>query len=210
MKKTSLLQMLALIAAVLLSACSSDNNGNSNNYVPSAQTATVLAYFPVTNLDQGSMIQTYTLDNGTRYKMGSPNFLIKNMMSNINDTNTKVYVMAGAGNVIHDETANSDAVYYPVKDFTKNYQYKITRDNIETLNQDTAKVSCYTGDNPVDSSAADINSCEDMGDVEVISDFFVKGIKENQTDKYVAVFYMHGGGDVIGIGYDDYMETINA
>ncbi len=210
MKKTSLLQMLALIAAVLLSACSSDNNGNSNNYVPSAQTATVLAYFPVTNLDQGSMIQTYTLDNGTRYKMGSPNFLIKNMMSNINDTNTKVYVMAGAGNVIHDETANSDAVYYPVKDFTKNYQYKITRDNIETLNQDTAKVSCYTGDNPVDSSAADINSCEDMGDVEVISDFFVKGIKENQTDKYVAVFYMHGGGDVIGMGYDDYMETINA
>lgn len=209
MKKTSLLKMLALIAAVLLSACSSDNNGNSNNYVPSAQTATVLAYFPVTNLEQKIMLP-YNDDNGTSYNIGSPNFLIRNMMSNINDTNTKVYVMAGAGNVIHDETVNPDAIYYPVKDFTKNYQYKITRGNIEILNQDTAKVSCYTGENPVNPAAADINSCEDMGDVEVISDFLVKGIKENQTDKYVAVFYLHGGGSVKGMGFTGYIETINA
>lgn len=210
MKKTILLQILALITAVLLTACSSDNNGSSNNNIQSAQTATVLAYFPVTNLEQSGAMVTYNLDNGSSYRIGSPNMYINDMMYNINDVNTKVYLMAGAGNIIHDEAVNPDAVYYPIKDFTKNYQYKITRDNIEILNQDTAKVSCYTGGNPVNMAAADINTCEDMGDVEVISDFFVKGIKENKTDKYVAVFFLHGGGSVRGMAYPNYVEVINA
>ena len=49
-----------------------------------------------------------------------------------------------------------------------------------------------------------------MGDVEVISDFFVKGIKENKTDKYVAMFLIPGNGSIIGLGGTEYIDLINA
>ena len=49
-----------------------------------------------------------------------------------------------------------------------------------------------------------------MGDVEVISDFFVKGIKENKTDKYIAMFLIPGNGSIIGLGGTEYIDLINA
>lgn len=205
MKKIFLFPFIAVLLAFFISSCSSDNSGS---VTPSAsESVTILSYFPVTNLEKEDMMTFDFFDEVTSYKIGSPNLYIKNMMENINDANTKIYVMAGAGNLIHNET-NPNYDKYPVKDFTKNYQYKITKNNLEILNSDTAKVSCYSGTNPVNPDAIDKNKCEDMSDIEVISDFFVKGIKENKTDKYVAIFNLHGGGSIMGMGYPSYLPSV--
>lgn len=208
MKKLFLFPFIAVLLAFFITSCSSDNSGSTT---PSAsESVTILSYFPVTNLEKEDTMTLDFIDKENYYKIGSPNLYIKNMMENINDANTKIYVMAGAGNLIHKET-NPNYDKYPVKDFTKNYQYKITKNNLEILNSDTAKVSCYDGVDPVNLDAIDIDKCEDMSDVEVISDFFVKGIKENKTDKYVAIFNLHGGGSIVGMGYPPYLSSfINA
>lgn len=122
MSKGILLQILTLIAAVLLlSACSSDNNGSSNNNVLTNQTATILAYFPADYLEQENYMET-VVDNtiGVEAKIGIVNYYTDNIVYGINDVNTKAYIMTGAGNIIHDETTNSDAKYYLIKYFTKN------------------------------------------------------------------------------------------
>ena len=118
MKKLFLFPFIAVLLAFFITSCSSDDTPSASESV------TILSYFPVTNLEKEDTMTLDFIDKENYYKIGSPNLYIKNMMENINDANTKIYVMAGAGNLIHKET-NPNYDKYPVKDFTKNYQYKI-------------------------------------------------------------------------------------
>ena len=98
MKKIFLFPFIAVLLAFFITSCSSDDNGSTT---PSAsESVTILSYFPVTNLEKEDTMTLDSIDEETYYKIGSPNLYIKNMMENINDANTKIYVMAGAGNII--------------------------------------------------------------------------------------------------------------
>lgn len=187
--------VLLFVLTVFLSSCSS--GGGSGE---SGESVTILGYLPVTNLEDEDL-RLFEVDND---EFGLPNNTVNAMAQNINDANTRIYVMAGSGNIDHTDQPYSQN--YLIKDFTKGYQYKITKGKAEIINQWTAKVSCYTGDNPVNSDAADPSKCEDMADPEVISDFLVKGIRENKTSKYVLFISTHGGGSFGGMGYHGYLN----
>lgn len=187
--------VLLFILTVFLSSCSSDGG--------SGESVTILGYLPVTNLEDADYRK---FQIGNDY-FGLPNNTINSMVQNINDANTRIYIMAGSGNIDHTNQPYSQN--YLMKDFTKGYQYKITKGKVEIINQGTAKVSCYTGANPVNPDAADPSKCEDMANPEVISDFLVKAIKDSRTSRYVLLLSTHGGGSFFGMGYFDYLD-INA
>ncbi len=186
--------VLLFVLTVFLSSCSS--GGGSGE---SGESVTILGYLPVTNLEDAGL-RLFEVGND---KFGLPNNTVNAMAQNINDANTRIYVMAGSGNIDHTNQPYSQN--YLIKDFTKGYQYKITKGKAEIINQGTAKVSCYTGDKPVNPDAADPSKCEDMANPEVISDFLVKGIRENKTSKYVLFISTHGGG-ITGMGYPNYLN----
>ena len=187
--------VLLFVLTVFLSSCSS--GGGSGE---SGESVTILGYLPVTNLeDEDLRLFKVGKDN-----FGLPNNTVNAMAQNINDANTRIYIMAGSGNIDHTDQPYSQN--YLIKDFTKGYQYKITKGKAEIINQGTAKVSCYTGANPVNPDAADPSKCEDMANPEVISDFLAKGIRENKTSKYVLFISTHGGGSFLGMGYTGYLN----
>lgn len=189
--------VLLFVLTVFLSSCSS---GGGSGESDGGSGVTILGYLPVTNLeDEG--LRLFKVSND---EFGLPNNTVNAMAQNINDANTRIYVMAGSGNIDHTNQPYSQN--YLIKDFTKGYQYKITKGKAEIINQETAKVSCYTGAKPVNPDAADPSKCEDMANPEVISDFLVKGIRENKTSKYVLFISTHGGGSIGGMGYDGYLN----
>lgn len=187
--------VLLFVLTVFLSSCSS--GGGSGE---SGESVTILGYLPVTNLEDEDL-RLFKVGNDN---FGLPNNTVNAMAQNINDANTRIYIMAGSGNIDHTNQPYSQN--YLIKDFTKGYQYKITKGKAEIINQGTAKVSCYTGANPVNPDAADQSKCEDMANPDVISDFLVKGIKENKTSKYVLFISTHGGGSFLGMGYTGYLN----
>lgn len=188
--------VLLFVLTVFLSSCSS---GGGSGESDGGSGVTILGYLPVTNLEDAGL-RLFEVGND---KFGLPNNTVNAMAQNINDANTRIYVMAGSGNIDHTNQPYSQN--YLIKDFTKGYQYKITKGKAEIINQGTAKVSCYTGDKPVNLDAADPSKCEDMANPEVISDFLVKGIRENKTSKYVLFISTHGGG-ITGMGYPNYLN----
>lgn len=189
--------VLLFVLTVFLSSCSS---GGGSGESDGGSGVTILGYLPVTNLEDANT-RLFKVGND---EFGLPNNTVNAMAQNINDANTRIYVMAGSGNIDHTNQPYSQN--YLIKDFTKGYQYKITKGKAEIINQETAKVSCYKGTNPVNPDADDPSKCEDMADPEVISDFLVKGIRENKTSKYVLFISTHGGGSFGGMGYHGYLN----
>lgn len=208
MKQGYFLKLFIILCAFITASCSSDNSSNNTNVIEKVDNVTVIGYFPAMNSEGDNSVFFSVYDNIDDEKAKGVTFVNYMALSTaeaVNDNNTKVSFITGAGHIDHSEGKyNEQEKTFPILDFKNVKRWQITNNSIKEI--ETAGLSCYTRAYfPKDNIT---ENCLDMGKPEVISDLLVKSIKENQSDRYVLVFFSHGGGSILGIGGDGYLSQI--
>lgn len=208
MKQGYFLRLFFILCAFITVSCSSDNSSSNTNVTEKVDNVTVIGYFPAMNSegDQRIFFDVYEhTDDEKAQGVTFVNYMALSTAEAVNDNNTKVSFITGAGNIDHSEGNHSEQEKtFPMLDFKNVKRWQITNNSIKEI--ETAGLSCYTrAYNPADNIT---ENCLDMGKPEVISDLLVKSIQENPSDKYILVFFSHGGGSILGIGGDGYLSKI--
>lgn len=208
MKQGYFVRLFFILCAFITVSCSSDNSSSNTNVTEKVDNVTVIGYFPAMNSegDQRIFFDVYEhTDDEKAQGVTFVNYMALSTAEAVNDNNTKVSFITGAGNIDHSEGNHSEQEKtFPMLDFKNVKRWQITNNSIKEI--ETAGLSCYTrAYNPADNIT---ENCLDMGKPEVISDLLVKSIQENPSDKYILVFFSHGGGSILGIGGDGYLSKI--
>lgn len=208
MKQGYFVRLFFILCAFITVSCSSDNSSNDTNVTEKVDNVTVIGYFPAMNSEGDNSVFFNVYDNIDDEKAKGVTFVNYMALSTaeaVNDNNTKVSFITGAGHIDHSEGKyNEQEKTFPILDFKNVKRWQITNNSIKEI--ETEGLSCYTGAYFPEDNITE--NCIDMGKPEVISDLLVKSIQENPSDKYILVFFSHGGGSILGIGGDGYLSKI--
>lgn len=207
MKKVYYFKLFLILCAFIAVSCSSDNSNNPE-IADKVDNVTVIGYFPAMNSEGDDSLFFNMYDNIDDEKAKGVTFVNYMALSTaevVNDNNTKVSFITGAGHIDHSEGKYSEQEKtFPILDFNNVKRWQITNNSIKEI--ENAGLSCYTKAYFPEDNITE--NCIDMGKPEVISDLLVKSIQENQSDRYILVFFSHGGGSILGIGGDGYLADI--
>lgn len=202
--------LLLFISIIYITGCSS--SGSSSNSQPAEFTGktTVLLYIDGTSYEQPDIANTffanYLTGNASDALGFSPaNYMIHKMMQNVDSTHTNIIVQTASSDDDMKWTdeqiaaRGADVNKYYVKDWDKVQRWKITNNKIELLD-DTLGAICK--------GSVDTN-CLQMNSQDMVADFLEYGVKNNPADRYIVIFFSHGGGSVGGFGAPKSITAVN-
>ncbi len=197
--------LLLFISIIYITGCSSSgsSSGSSSNSQPAefSGKTTVLLYIDGTSFEQpetASISFADSLKGNTSDALGftPANYMIHKMMQNVDSSHTNIIVQTASSEDNMKWTdeqiaaKGADVNKYYVKDWDKVQRWKITNGNFELLD-DTLGQIC---------KGSVSSNCLQMNSQDMVADFLEYGVKNNPADRYIVIFFSHGGGSVVGFG----------
>lgn len=193
MKKYLIILFLLIIAA----GCK--NTSDMNNNQAAHIKTTLLMYIVGTEYDSPEQSKTFFKDaynNGIKQdalNYGPANYMIKSMIENINPENTNIIIqtsskednMRWTDSEISAAGANPDNFY--IKDWYNAARWQITDKGIKQVEN--------LGNVCLDNNT----ECINISSQDTISDFLTYGVQNYPADRYIVIFFSHGGGTIGGI-----------
>ncbi|MDT3693089.1 MAG: clostripain-related cysteine peptidase [Mucispirillum sp.] len=192
--------LLILFALFIAAGCSNNDSSDSNPATPIK--TTVLMYIEGTTFEYPKVanifFDEYTSEGIKTDAAGytPANYMIKGMIENLNPENTKIVIQTGSTEPNMTWTADeiaaagADPEKYYLKDWSEAKRWQITKD--EGLKPLENKGSVCM--NITDTNCVDINSGDTIGD------FLTYGVQKYPADRYIVIFFSHGGGSILGFG----------
>ncbi len=189
---------ILLCLAFIVQACSS--SGSNDN--PPVKT-TLLMYIEGTNYEMPEkapdFFSEYT-DVGIKPdSLGytPANYMIKGMVENINEANTNIIVQTGSAHNMKfsdgDITeAGAEVSKFYVKDWSTIKRWQVRKDSFELIED--------VGQSCLESGGEVSPGCVSVASSDTIADFIEYGVKNNPADRYIIIFFSHGGGARYGFG----------
>ena len=145
MKKVYYLKLFLILCAFIAVSCSSDNSNNPE-IADKVDNVTVIGYFPAMNSEGDDSLFFNMYDNIDDEKAKGVTFVNYMALSTaevVNDNNTKVSFITGAGHIDHSEGKYSEQEKtFPILDFNNVKRWQITNNSIKEI--ENAGLSCYT------------------------------------------------------------------
>lgn len=206
--------LLLFISIIYITGCSSSgsSSGSSSNSQPAefSGKTTVLLYIDGTSYEQPAraniFFANYLTGNASDALGFTPaNYMIHKMMQNVDSSHTNIIVQTASSDSDMKWTdeqiaaQGADVNKYYVKDWDKVQRWKITNGKFELLD-DTLGAIC---------KGSVSSNCLDMNSKEMVADFLEYGVKNNPADRYIVIFFSHGGGSVFGFGSPESITAVN-
>ena len=192
--------LLILFALFIAAGCSNNDSSDSNTATPIK--TTVLMYIEGTTYEYPKVanmfFEEYTSEGIKTDAAGytPANYMIKGMIENLNPENTNIIIQTGSKEIHMTWTdeqiaeAGADPAKYYLKDWSEVSRWQITKDEGLKLLENKGSV-CM---NITDTNCVDINSGDTIGD------FLTYGVQNYPADRYIVIFFSHGGGSILGFG----------
>lgn len=197
--------LLILFALFIAAACSnSDSSNSSTNPGPNPSSSiktTVLMYMVGTTFehpDNASIFFQDAYNDGIKQDAlgyGPANYMIKGMIENLNPENTNIVIQTGSTDDYMKWTdeeisaKGADPAKFYIKDWYQANRWQIKNTGIELIENK----------GPVCINSTDTN-CVDISSGDTIGDFLTYGVQKYPADRYIVIFFSHGGGTIAGFG----------
>lgn len=202
--------LLLFISIIYITGCSSSGSSSNSQPAEFSGKTTVLLYIDGTSFEQPKTASIFFEDyltGNTSDALGftPANYMIHKMMQNVDSTHTNIIVQTASSDDNMKWTdeqikaQGADVNKYYVKDWDKVQRWKVTNEKIELLD-DTLGAICKGSVN---------TNCLQMNSQDMIADFLEYGVKNNPADRYIVIFFSHGGGSVDGFGWPDFITAFN-
>lgn len=191
--------LIILFSLIIAAGCNNKNSTDTNNQAAQNKT-TLLMYIAGTEYDTPDKSTTYfkdEYDNGIKQEAlgyGPANYMIKSMIENINPENTNIIIQTGSkeNNMKWTDSqisaAGADPEKFYIKDWYNAARWQITDKGIKQIKN--------LGNVCLDNNSTE---CVDISSSNTISDFLTYGVKNYPADRYIVIFFSHGGGTINGI-----------
>ena len=191
--------LLILFALFIAAGCSNNDSSDSNPATPIK--TTVLMYIEGTTFEHPDNTTRFfkdAHDEGIKQDAlgyGPANYMIKEMIKNLNPENTNIVIQTGSTDgymrwtdeEISAKGANPDNFY--IKDWYEANRWQITDKGLKLL--ETKGDVCRDGNN---------TNCVNIASGETIGEFLTYGVQNYPADRYIVIFFSHGGGSILGFG----------
>lgn len=202
--------LLLFISIIYITGCSSSGSSSNSQPAEFSGKTTVLLYIDGTSYEQpyraNIFFANYLTGNASDALGFTPaNYMIHKMMQNVDSTHTNIIVQTASSDDDMKWTdeqiaaQGADVNKYYVKDWDKVQRWKITNKKIELLD-DTLGAICKGSVSP---------NCLPMNSPEMVADFLEYGVKNNPADRYIVIFFSHGGGSVGGFGAPNSITAVD-
>ena len=188
--------LLILFALFIAAGCS--NNDSSTTPIKT----TVLMYIVGTDYEQPYSAKRFfsgAYNSGIKTDAlgyGPANYMIKGMIENLNPENTNIVIQTGSTDGYMQWTdeqisaVGADPSKFYIKDWYQANRWQVTKDEGLKLLETKGDV-CRDGNN---------TGCVNIASGETIGDFLTYGVQKYPADRYIVIFFSHGGGTIKGFG----------
>lgn len=190
---------IILFSLIIVVGCSNQTVTDVNNQVAHKKT-TLLMYIVGTEYEtpeQANIFFKNAYEKGIKQDAlgyGPTNYMIKGMIENVNPENTNIIIQTSSveNNMKWTDSeisvAGSDPEKFYIKDWYNATRWQITNKGIQQLEK-VGKV-CLDDNN---------TECVNINSKNTISDFLIYGVKNYPADRYIIIFFSHGGGTIDGV-----------
>lgn len=200
---SSILLCLVFIVQACSSSVSNDNLPVSNDNLP--EKTTLLMYIEGTayEMPEGAphFFSSYAEREIKPDSLGytPANYMIKGMVENINEANTNIVVQTGSANNMEFSdgdirSAGAEVSKFYIKDWNTIKRWQVRKNKLELI--ENVGESCL-GES---SGSVSPGGCVSVASPDTIADFIEYGVKNNPADRYIIIFFSHGGGGRFGFG----------
>lgn len=191
--------LFILFALFIAAGCSNDSDSDSNTAAPVK--TTVLMYIVGTTYEQPETAKIFFSDaynNGIKTDAlgyGPANYMIKGMIENLNPENTNIVIQTGSQDDYMEWTdseisaAGADPAKFYIKDWYQAARWQVKNTGLEKVG-DVGSVCVNQTD----------TACVDIASGDTIGDFLTYGVQNYPADRYIVIFFSHGGGTISGFG----------
>lgn len=193
--------LLILFALFIAAGCSNNDSSNSGTNPATSGKTTVLMYIEGTTFEYPKVanifFDEYTSENIKTDAAGytPANYMIKGMIENLNPENTNIVIQTGSKepNMTWTEddiaAAGANPAKYYIKDWYNATRWQITNKGIQQLEK-VGKVCLQDGE----------TGCVNIVSGDTIGEFLTYGVENYPADRYIVIFFSHGGGSIQGFG----------
>ena len=194
--------LLILFALFIAAGCSNNDSSNSGTNPATSGKTTVLMYIVGTTFEHPDNTTRFfkdAYDEGIKQDAlgyGPANYMIKEMIENLNPENTNIVIQTGSTDAYMKWTdkeilaKGADPEKFYIKDWYQANRWQITKDEgLKPL--ETKGDVCRDGNN---------TNCVNIASGETIGDFLTYGVQNYPADRYIVIFFSHGGGSILGFG----------
>lgn len=193
--------LLILFALFIVAGCSNDSSDSGTNPGTPIKT-TVLMYIEGTTYEYPeeakSFFQQAYYDGIKQDALGygPANYMIKGMIENLNPKNTNIVIQTGSTDDnmkwTDEEIAaqGADPAKFYIKDWYQANRWQVTKDEGLKLLENKGKVCLQKNE----------TGCVNINSGDTIGDFLTYGVKNYPADRYIVIFFSHGGGSIQGFG----------
>lgn len=193
--------LFIFFAFFIVAGCSNDSSGSGTNPATPVKT-TVLMYIEGTTYEQPDIANIFfqqAYDDGIKKDAlgyGPANYMIKGMIENLNPENTNIVIQTASKEDYmkwSDQEISSmgaDPKKFYIKDWYQANRWQITKNEGLKLLENKGEV-CKIGTQ---------KGCVDISSSETIGDFLTYGVQKYPADRYIVIFFSHGGGSIAGFG----------
>ena len=193
--------LLILFALFIAAGCSNNDSSNSGTNPATPVKTTVLMYIVGTTYEQPDTAKKFFSD---AYKSGiktdalgygPANYMIKGMIENLNEENTNIVIQTGStdGNMQWTDeqisAAGADPSKFYIKDWYQAARWQVKNTGLEKVGN--VGSVCVNQNN---------TTCVDIASGDTIGDFLTYGVQNYPAERYIVIFFSHGGGTIAGFG----------
>ena len=194
--------LIILFALFIAAGCSNNDSSDSNTATPIK--TTVLMYIEGTTYEYPKVanifFDEYTSEGIKTDALGygPANYMIKGMIKNLNPDNTNIVIQTGSKepNMTWTDAeiaaADADPEKFYIKDWYKANRWQITKEGLKLLET--------KGDVCRDENNTNNPNCVDIVSGDTIGEFLTYGVQKYPADRYIVIFFSHGGGSIQGFG----------
>ena len=121
--------------------------------------------------------------------------MIKGMIENLNEENTNIVIQTGSTDAYMQWTdedisaAGADPSKFYIKDWYQAARWQVKNTGLEKVGN--VGSVCVNQNN---------TACVDIASGDTIGDFLTYGVQNYPADRYIVIFFSHGGGTITGFG----------
>ena len=191
--------LLILFALFIAAGCSNNDSSDSNPATPIK--TTVLMYIVGTDYEQPYSAKKFfsgAYNSGIKTDAlgyGPANYMIKGMIENLNPENTNIVIQTGSTDAYMKWTdeeisaVGADPAKFYIKDWYQAARWQVKNTGLEKVGN-VGSVCVNQND----------TACVDIASGDTIGDFLTYGVQNYPADRYIVIFFSHGGGTIKGFG----------
>ena len=194
--------LLILFALFIAAGCSNNDSSNSGTNPATPGKTTVLMYIVGTDYEQpysAKKVFSNAYNSGIKTDAlgyGPANYMIKGMIENLNPENTNIVIQTGSTDGYMKWTdeqisaVGADPSKFYIKDWYQANRWQVTKDEGLKLLENKGKVCLQNNE----------TGCVNIASGDTIGDFLTYGVQNYPADRYIVIFFSHGGGTIKGFG----------